>query len=154
MNVRIKTLIYTPLLLIHLMLFYMSKNKELILSDIKVYAKNYEYAKASNPTIQLLMLLTSLQSFRTQFLFRLGKLQRFVLIFRGLNCCDLGRGTRIGGGLDLRHGFGVAINSKATIGYNCTIFQNVTIGEVKGEVPVIGNNVFIGAGALVMGGYT
>ena len=44
------------------------------------------------------------------------------------------------------------------IGTNCTIFQQVTIGDVRrcGQegkpVPVIGNNVEIGAGAKVLGG--
>jgi serine O-acetyltransferase len=43
------------------------------------------------------------------------------------------------------------------IGTNCTIFQQVTIGDArdsrqKGQpVPVIGNNVEIGAGAKVLG---
>lgn len=40
------------------------------------------------------------------------------------------------------------------IGNNCTIFHQVTIGidELKGrEAPVIGDNVYIGAGAKIIG---
>ncbi|GAA0193144.1 serine O-acetyltransferase [Fulvivirga kasyanovii] len=50
-------------------------------------------------------------------------------------------------------GLGVVIHSNACIGNNCTIAQNVTIGrnfrDIK--VPVIGDNVYIGAGTVVFG---
>lgn len=57
----------------------------------------------------------------------------------------------IQGGLVLLHGFSVVINPKVKIGRNCTILQNVTIGDVKGGVPTIGDNVSIGAGAILIG---
>ena len=57
------------------------------------------------------------------------------------------------------HGFdGIHISTNAKIGKGCTIFQHVTIGsntlpdsKNKG-FPVIGDNVFIGAGANIIGG--
>ena len=56
------------------------------------------------------------------------------------------------------HGFyGIFISEKAKIGENCCIFQQVTIGEnnIKGSkrygAPVIGKNVYIGAGAKIIG---
>ena len=53
------------------------------------------------------------------------------------------------------HFGGIIINSKAVIGDNCNISQGVTIGvSGRGErrgVPVIGNNVYIGASATVAG---
>lgn len=46
---------------------------------------------------------------------------------------------------------GVVINERAVIGENCTIYQNVTIGNRNGsDAPKIGNNVLIGAGAIVV----
>lgn len=56
------------------------------------------------------------------------------------------------------HGLmGIFISKGATIGTNCTIFQNVTIGsntlpdsKKKGS-PQIGDNVFIGANAVLVG---
>ena len=49
---------------------------------------------------------------------------------------------------------GVIINKYVTIGKNCTIYHNVTIGsddkDIK-NVPEIGDNVFIGAGAIIIG---
>lgn len=49
---------------------------------------------------------------------------------------------------------GIVISGDAVIGRNCTIFHEVTIGinEIKSaEAPIIGDNVFIGAGAKIIG---
>lgn len=61
----------------------------------------------------------------------------------------------------LPHGInGVFISANAVIGENCTIFHHVTIGSNDIEssktfgAPVIGNNVYIGAGANIIGGVT
>lgn len=61
-------------------------------------------------------------------------------------CCS------VGGGLVLKHPNGVVIHPYARIGVNCTIFQQVTIGEfANNEAPTIGNAVYIGAGAKLLG---
>lgn len=56
------------------------------------------------------------------------------------------------------HGInGVFIAQEAVVGEGCVIFQHVTIGsntllDSKGQgAPVIGNNVYIGAGAKIIG---
>lgn len=55
------------------------------------------------------------------------------------------------------HGLGCVIHDNTEIGENCHIFQNVTIGskwpkgKCEGNCPKIGNNVFIGAGAVILG---
>lgn len=50
-------------------------------------------------------------------------------------------------------GIGVVIHARAVVGENCMIGQGVTIGGKSGwyEVPVIGNNVEISAGARIIG---
>lgn len=50
-------------------------------------------------------------------------------------------------------GLGIVIHSRAKIGDNCTVSQNVTIGRNLGDknVPVIGNNVYIGPGTVIFG---
>lgn len=65
-------------------------------------------------------------------------------------------GAVIGGGLRIPHLIGIVISENAVIGENCTIFQNVTIGaseKANGNrnAPRIGNNVYIGAGAIIIG---
>lgn len=60
----------------------------------------------------------------------------------------------IGGGLQMPHTNGIVINVGARIGCNCDIYQQVTIGEMKGRSPTIGHGVFIGPGATILGGVT
>ena len=61
----------------------------------------------------------------------------------------------IGPGLYIGHFGGIHISCLATIGSNCNISHDVTIGRSNrgryAGVPVLGNNVFIGAGAKLFG---
>ena len=52
------------------------------------------------------------------------------------------------------HPYGIVIHSKAVLGEGVVIMQQVTIGarNVDDRAPVIEDNVFIGAGAKVLGG--
>ena len=59
----------------------------------------------------------------------------------------------IGGGLFIQHGFSTMIAAKS-IGENCWINQQVTIGYTSKGCPVIGNNVMITCGAKVLGNIT
>ena len=49
------------------------------------------------------------------------------------------------------HPVGIVIAETATIGNNCKIFQNVTIGANAGLYPVIEDNVTIYANAVIIG---
>lgn len=64
-------------------------------------------------------------------------------------------GAKIGKRLFIDHGMGVVIGETATIGDDCTIYHNSTLGGTGKETmkrhPDIGNNVIIGAGAKVLG---
>ncbi len=64
--------------------------------------------------------------------------------------------TQIGEGLYLGHWGALVINPNTTIGKNCNIAQGVTIGQQnRGKnkgVPMIGNEVWIGANAVIVGG--
>ena len=63
--------------------------------------------------------------------------------------------TEIGAGLYIGHFGTVVINEKVRIGRNCNIAHTVTIGQVNnGKLkgyPVIGDRVWIGAGAVIVG---
>ncbi len=57
----------------------------------------------------------------------------------------------IGPGLIIQHGFSTIIHARS-IGENCWINQNVTIGFTSTtDHPTIGNNVMIRAGAIIIG---
>ena len=57
---------------------------------------------------------------------------------------------KIGGGFSLQHGFSTIVAAKE-IGERCHINQQVTIGYNEDDAPVIGDDVLISAGAIVIG---
>jgi serine O-acetyltransferase len=64
----------------------------------------------------------------------------------------IGRDTAFRGKPVLPHGLhGVYISRFASIGEDCCIYQNVTIGEVERVAPRIGDHCLIGAGAVIVG---
>lgn len=65
---------------------------------------------------------------------------------------DIPLNAKIAGGLLLPHANGVVIHPDASIGPNCLIFQQVTIGtRGPGGAPQIAGHVDIGAGAKILG---
>ena len=66
-------------------------------------------------------------------------------------------GAIIGKRLFIDHGMGIVIGETATIGNDCTIYQNSTLGGTGKDKykrhPDIGNNVMVGAGAKVLRTY-
>ncbi|MFZ3583338.1 serine O-acetyltransferase [Loktanella sp. DJP18] len=66
--------------------------------------------------------------------------------------CEIHLGTQIGGGLILPHPVGIVIHPRATIGPNCIIFQNVTLGtNNSANPPQLGGHVDVGPGAVIIG---
>lgn len=64
----------------------------------------------------------------------------------------MGPDTKMKGMPEFPHGLhGIFLSRYAQIGENCRIYQNVTIGEVDKQAPVIGDNCLIGAGAVLVG---
>lgn len=68
--------------------------------------------------------------------------------------CIIGRGAEFGPGFVLIHSLGVVINGNVRGGSNIKIEHQVTIGAEKRQTPVIGDDVFLGAGAKIIGGIT
>jgi serine O-acetyltransferase len=75
--------------------------------------------------------------------------QRLISLFYGL---EIAVGQEIGGGLYIAHPYGTVIMPNK-MGRNCSIIHNVTIGmRNENDFPCIEDDVFIGAGARVLGG--
>lgn len=75
------------------------------------------------------------------------------IIFLMYNC-DVPCSVKFGKGTVFGHtGIGVVVHPRVVVGENCIIGQGCTIGGRSRayEVPVIGNRVYIGAGARVLG---
>ena len=74
---------------------------------------------------------------------------------RLLTGIEIHPGAKIGIKLFIDHGIRVVIGETATIGDNCTIYHNVTLGGTGKDKdkrhPDIGDNVMIGAGAKILG---
>ena len=71
--------------------------------------------------------------------------------------CHIAFGARIGSGLRLPHPVGIVISEECEIGDGVVIFQNVTLGRRKADVPgapKLGNRVTLYAGAVVVGEIT
>jgi serine O-acetyltransferase len=108
-----------------------------------------------------LALLASYPEFRTLYAYRLrraGTLHAALAVVAGviypgertlhLACSD------IGPGLFIQHGFATIVAARK-VGRNCWINQQVTIGFTRPEArPVIGDGVFVYAGAKVLGDIT
>lgn len=78
------------------------------------------------------------------------------LYLRGVYGCDIWGETQIGENARFPHSaLGVVLHPNARIGRDCVICQLVTVGG-RGDrsLPVIGDRVFIGAGAIVIGDVT
>ena len=75
----------------------------------------------------------------------------FCIVFMEM---DIDPQADIGGGLYIGHIGGVHINPGAVLGRNCDLTHRITIGSSamgRQGVPVIGDNVYIGTGATLVG---
>lgn len=68
--------------------------------------------------------------------------------------CIIGRGAEFGSEFVLIHSSGVVINGAVRGGDGILIEHQVTIGAERRASPVIGNGVFFGAGAKIIGAVT
>lgn len=89
---------------------------------------------------------------------RFGLLQLAELIL--LHCTykygiSIPYGTQIGSGFYVGHFGGIVVHGSAVIGKNCNISHGVTIGRTnrgpRQGTPVIGDNVYLGPGAKIIG---
>jgi serine O-acetyltransferase len=81
-----------------------------------------------------------------------------AMLFNKLNavCCNciIGRGADFGPGFVLIHSIGVVINTCVRGGSNVHVEHQVTVGAEGRQSPILGNDVFLGAGAKVVGPVT
>ncbi len=66
---------------------------------------------------------------------------------------EIPRGV-FGPGLSIAHHGTITVNGEAVVGHNCRIDAQTTIADVRGRAPTLGDNVYIGSGARILGGVT
>lgn len=82
----------------------------------------------------------------------------YRVIVEYILCVELRAATSVGSGLKIEHGYSLVINDRTVIGKNFHVRHCVTIGCVKlpdgsqGLSPVFGDNVEVGANAIILGG--
>src|SRR5688572_10229722 len=135
----------------------MSRTLDLIRSDIAAKAR-WLY-QADDWSAQLKAATTDGTS--AMVLYRLMQASRraglapFEMLFNKLNVivggAIIGRGAEFGDEFVLIHSQGVVINGAVRGGKGLLIEHQVTIGAEGRTSPVLGDNVFIGAGAKIVG---
>jgi serine O-acetyltransferase len=135
---------------------------DLFRQDVQRWIVPQQVADPSQVTLgRTLRLLWSHMPLRAMLWFRFGSwcrhnripllpgiVQRYIYRCFGL---EISPGADIGGGLYIAHPIGTVVAVKR-IGRNCSIIAAVTLGMRNAwEFPEIGDNVFIGAGARVLG---
>lgn len=89
----------------------------------------------------------------------LGKGLAFIVeyVIRVVYSSDISCRARIGPGFVISHGHDIVIGADVTIGENCTIFNGVTLGNKNlavastGAQPKVWDNVIISTGAKILG---
>lgn len=133
-----------------------SKNRELIRQDM-LFWKKLRQLNIEGDFALLNTLLLETECFRNLVLYRMEKdsgiiRKLFKLLFPPMPTLYFGCND-IGPGLYLQHGFSTILSAKS-IGKECWINQQVTIGFEQDRQPVIGNHVRICAGAIIIGDVT
>ena len=81
-----------------------------------------------------------------------------AMVFNKLNAvmcnCIIGRGAEFGPGFALLHSTGTVINAQVRGGQNIYLEHQVTIGAEGRQAPSLGNDIFVGAGAKIIGSVT
>ncbi len=89
---------------------------------------------------------------RNPFSRKLAQLRH--LVWSVISGAEIPLNCELGGGLLLPHPNGIVIHPSVTIGVNCLLFQQVTIGHARTGCPVLGSGVDVGAGAKIIGPIT
>lgn len=135
----------------HLLLFLFSNKREIIIADL--YSKTLSKTNLFFIINDLSVRLFADKYFRTLFYFRLrGVVSKVLRIFYPKEkyfIIDVH--TVLGKGVQLAHPYSTILNAER-IGDDLYINHLVTVGEKNGKRPVIGNNVQLHAGCMVIGG--
>jgi serine O-acetyltransferase len=132
----------------------------LIASDIRAKAE-WIYGSSSRKNVVKALLTDgtfAMVVYRLMQASQRHRLAPLAMIFNKLNVvfgnCIIGRHAQFGPGFVLVHSLGVVINGAVWGGRDIKIEHQVTIGAERNVSPVLGDNVFLGTGAKVIGGVT
>lgn len=128
-----------PILIPHLLFYQFSSRRKLIKSDV-------------GGVIEFIYRLVYDRPYRNVFYYRIGRVH-FLFSWLLPRCpyTKIKQDMKIGVHIGFVHAQNTFLNAKA-IGDNFVCYHNVTIGQLGGKIPTIGNNVTVSCGATVLGG--
>jgi len=132
----------------------------IIKADVKRWVEILKPDRFAKPvTVNFVWLLQAQPAFRNLFYYRIGQYSSLLgktmlwlakLLYPPMETLGFAM-PKIGPGFFIEYGF-VTIIGAESIGENCWVNAGVTIGyRNQSGIPVIGNNVYVGAGAKVLG---
>ena len=135
----------------HLIIFSFSRKRNVIVEDL--YSQTtLEHSAGITVFLDLADKLFHHRAFRNLFYFRTSSF--FSKILRIFYPQDrsfiIDIRTKLGKGVQLAHPFSTILNAES-IGDNLYVNHLVTVGEIKGRRPVIGKNVQLHAGSIIIG---
>ncbi len=147
---RIKCLLFTPLYIFWGLYRY---NEE----ELRAWEVKWRVVRYENTFLCFIRMCAAYPEYRSLYLYRIGGIGK-LLSYIVPHCKNLFFVTKscfIGKCLVLKHAFSTIIFAES-VGENCEILHNVTIGRAHGlgRRPRIGNNVKICTGAVVIGDIT
>lgn len=141
----------------HGLLWFSSRNFSIVRCDLERWSAEFlkkELHSTWDAVLVFVEFMTFFPEFRTLFYYRMGWASKILQpLCQPMPLLDIGYTEEgIGPGLIIFHGRATGIKT-TRIGRNCTIFQHVSIGaNVHGNAkPILGDNVYIYAGAKVYG---
>jgi serine O-acetyltransferase len=129
----------------------------LVAGDLKAKARWVYGADHGKDVVKVLLTdgTAAMVLYRLMQWSRKWRLLPLAMVFNKLNaiCCHciIGRGADFGPDFVLVHSTGVVINGEVRGGRNVVIEHQVTVGADRRQSPVLGDDIFIGAGAKVIG---
>ena len=132
---------------------------------MKYIKEEFELIKKKDPSIKSIFEVFLYPSFKAKLYYKISnKLYRKKHYFlaryvseklKKKTGIEIHPGATIGKNLFIDHGVGVVIGETAVIGDNVTIYQGATLGTtgkvIDNRHPIVGDNVIIGAGAIILG---
>lgn len=138
-----------PLLIPHLAMRLTCK--KIVNLDIERWlkVKNKHY----NLGIGFIYLIICYPEFRSLFYHRIGKMKSLICRYLPGRTNLYLQTKNIGGGFYIGHGWGTVVNAKS-VGKNCGVGQNCTIGSRNLSTPTLKDGVMVWAHSVVLGGIT
>lgn len=132
---------------------------------MKYIKEEFELIKKKDPSIKSIFEVFLYPSFKAKLYYKISnKLYRKKHYFlaryvseklKKKTGIEIHPGATIGKNLFIDHGVGIVIGETAVIGDNVTIYQGATLGTtgkvIENRHPIVGDNVVIGAGAIILG---